>query len=65
MAWVNSVVIVCFDKNNITHKLYLYKRRFDRKTGSPQKESPLEEQYPYNLHVEEIVCVQCLKWAFF
>lgn len=33
-----------FDKNNITLELYLYRRRFDRKTDSPQKISLLEKQ---------------------
>lgn len=33
-----------FDKNNITLELYLYRRRFDKKTGSPQKICSLEKQ---------------------
>lgn len=47
MAQFKSVIMFSccsFDKNNITLELYLYRRRFDRKTGSPQKISSLEKQ---------------------
>lgn len=47
MAQFRTVIMFScgsFDKNNITLELYLYRRRFDRKTDSPQKISLLEKQ---------------------